>query len=85
MNAAHAKYLTMAVPRYTSYPTVPHFSEAVGHGAYEGWLSRLDAVGADLALPARALLQAALLVLRLQHEARLPRSDGGAVCGHADA
>lgn len=43
MNAAHVKYLTKAVPRYTSYPTVPHFTEAVGHGTYEGWLSCLDA------------------------------------------
>ncbi len=30
------------VPRYTSYPTAPHFSEAVGEDAYRGWLSRLD-------------------------------------------
>ncbi|HEV7305728.1 oxygen-independent coproporphyrinogen III oxidase [Ensifer sp.] len=26
------------VPRYTSYPTAPHFSDAVGPGDYEGWL-----------------------------------------------
>jgi len=42
MNAAHAKFLTMAVPRYTSYPTVPHFSDVVDAAIYAGWLSRLD-------------------------------------------
>lgn len=28
-------------PRYTSYPTAPHFSVAVGAAAYAEWLSRL--------------------------------------------
>ena len=42
MNANHARYLTMAVPRYTSYPAVPHFSGDVDSWVYEGWLSRLD-------------------------------------------
>jgi oxygen-independent coproporphyrinogen-3 oxidase len=44
MNEKHAKYLTMPVPRYTSYPTVPHFSTAVDGKVYQGWLSRLDPV-----------------------------------------
>ncbi|MFM2391743.1 MAG: oxygen-independent coproporphyrinogen oxidase HemN [Pseudomonadota bacterium] len=43
MNAAQTKYLTMAVPRYTSYPTVPHFTPETGATEYEGWLSRLPA------------------------------------------
>ncbi|HQT63995.1 MAG: oxygen-independent coproporphyrinogen III oxidase [Acidocella sp. 20-57-95] len=30
------------VPRYTSYPTAPHFSGAVGAQTYEGWLDGLD-------------------------------------------
>jgi oxygen-independent coproporphyrinogen-3 oxidase len=30
-----------SVPRYTSYPTAPHFSSAVGPQAYEAWLSAL--------------------------------------------
>ncbi|HUO54775.1 MAG TPA: oxygen-independent coproporphyrinogen III oxidase [Rhodoblastus sp.] len=30
-----------AVPRYTSYPTAPHFSVAVGPDVYAGWLSAL--------------------------------------------
>lgn len=35
-------YATRAVPRYTSYPTVPHFSDAVGEAEYRGWLAGLD-------------------------------------------
>ena len=30
------------VPRYTSYPTAPHFSEAVNAQTYRNWLSSLD-------------------------------------------
>jgi oxygen-independent coproporphyrinogen-3 oxidase len=30
------------VPRYTSYPTAPHFSPAVGEEIYRPWLSALD-------------------------------------------
>jgi oxygen-independent coproporphyrinogen-3 oxidase len=30
-----------AVPRYTSYPTAPHFSAAVGPKSYAGWLAQL--------------------------------------------
>ncbi len=33
----HAK----PVPRYTSYPTAPHFNESVGSAAYKEWLSAL--------------------------------------------
>lgn len=31
------------VPRYTSYPTAPHFSEAVSHAQYAAWLAALPA------------------------------------------
>ena len=31
------------VPRYTSYPTAPHFSPAVGVGVYARWLTELPA------------------------------------------
>ncbi len=31
------------VPRYTSYPTAPQFSEAVDGGVYRGWLESLPA------------------------------------------
>lgn len=37
------------VPRYTSYPTAPHFSDAVGPSAYRAWLAELPA-GAPLSL-----------------------------------
>ncbi|SDE01300.1 oxygen-independent coproporphyrinogen III oxidase [Kordiimonas lacus] len=37
------------VPRYTSYPTAPHFSEAVTGSTVAGWLEALDS-DADLSL-----------------------------------
>ncbi|MEM8552967.1 MAG: oxygen-independent coproporphyrinogen III oxidase [Pseudomonadota bacterium] len=37
-----AKYLQRAVPRYTSYPTAPHFHDGVDSAAYGSWLSALD-------------------------------------------
>ena len=30
------------VPRYTSYPTAPHFHEGVGEATYAGWLESMD-------------------------------------------
>ncbi|SNB55601.1 MULTISPECIES: oxygen-independent coproporphyrinogen III oxidase [unclassified Agrobacterium] len=30
-----------AVPRYTSYPTAPHFHEGIDNGAYRSWLGAL--------------------------------------------
>ncbi|NJL73017.1 MAG: hypothetical protein HC888_16455 [Candidatus Competibacteraceae bacterium] len=33
--------LAQPVPRYTSYPTAPHFSTAVGPGHYRRWLETL--------------------------------------------
>lgn len=38
-----------AVPRYTSYPTAPHFSEKVGGAQYRSWLMALQP-GARLSL-----------------------------------
>jgi oxygen-independent coproporphyrinogen-3 oxidase len=35
------KYGGRNVPRYTSYPTAPHFSEAVDAGNYKQWLTEL--------------------------------------------
>jgi oxygen-independent coproporphyrinogen III oxidase len=40
-DAAIAKYLGERIPRYTSYPTAPHFSAAVGSASYSGWLRQL--------------------------------------------
>ncbi len=34
-------YMTRNVPRYTSYPTAPHFSDAIGSEEYARWLSAL--------------------------------------------
>ncbi|MCF3640868.1 oxygen-independent coproporphyrinogen III oxidase [Rhizobium sp. TRM95111] len=35
--------LATPVPRYTSYPTAPHFHDGVGSETYEDWLARIDA------------------------------------------
>lgn len=35
-------YATRPVPRYTSYPTVPNFTDEVGHDTVRGWLRDLD-------------------------------------------
>jgi oxygen-independent coproporphyrinogen III oxidase len=34
-------YMSRNVPRYTSYPTAPHFSKAIGPSEYANWLSAL--------------------------------------------
>ena len=33
------------VPRYTSYPTAPHFSQAVGAGDFESWIEAIPENG----------------------------------------
>jgi oxygen-independent coproporphyrinogen III oxidase len=38
---AIAKYLSERIPRYTSYPTAPHFSAAIGAQIYDDWLRAL--------------------------------------------
>src|SRR5215218_3342925 len=38
-----ASYGEERLPRYTSYPTAPHFSPAIGEGAYARWLAELPA------------------------------------------
>ncbi len=38
-----------SVPRYTSYPTAPHFSPKIDHGRYDRWLSALP-TGSKLSL-----------------------------------
>ncbi|MFC1460484.1 oxygen-independent coproporphyrinogen III oxidase [Microvirga arabica] len=38
-----AHYGEERLPRYTSYPTAPQFSDAIGHKAYEQWLASLPA------------------------------------------
>ncbi len=36
------KYAEQNVPRYTSYPTAPHFNASVNAHVFAGWLSELD-------------------------------------------
>ena len=57
------------VPRYTSYPTAPHFSPAVGAADLRRLARRAAGRDAAVALSARAVLRPALPVLRLQHHA----------------
>ena len=38
-----AAFQARPVPRYTSYPTAPHFSPAVGPDVFAGWLSAIPA------------------------------------------
>lgn len=38
------------VPRYTSYPTAPHFTTAVDGDVYAGWLERAGATGLPVSL-----------------------------------
>lgn len=37
-----ARYASRAAPRYTSYPTAPHFHAGVGEDECRGWLAALD-------------------------------------------
>jgi oxygen-independent coproporphyrinogen III oxidase len=45
-----ARYADARVPRYTSYPTAPHFSTEVGEADYRYWLASLPATDASLYL-----------------------------------
>lgn len=40
-DTAIAKYLGERIPRYTSYPTAPHFSTAVDPACYRDWLQAM--------------------------------------------
>ena len=42
MTSPIAAYATRSVPRYTSYPTAPHFTDAIGAEAYSDWLAALN-------------------------------------------
>ena len=41
LDATSLAALTAAVPRYTSYPTAPHFTPSIGNLHYVDWLQRL--------------------------------------------
>ena len=42
MDEAFARHARRATPRYTSYPTAPHFAEGFPAQTYLGWLRALD-------------------------------------------
>lgn len=42
-NNVHLRYATRSVPRYTSYPTAPHFNAEVNGTVYAEWLAALPA------------------------------------------
>ncbi|MBI3437419.1 MAG: oxygen-independent coproporphyrinogen III oxidase [Proteobacteria bacterium] len=42
MDSRYLKYAEQNAPRYTSYPTAPHFSGAVDGEVYTRWLTELD-------------------------------------------
>ncbi len=44
-----ARYDGVRVPRYTSYPTAPHFTPAIGADQYRNWLGNLSA-GTEVSL-----------------------------------
>lgn len=49
-----ARYAAMRVPRYTSYPTAPHFSDAIDGTHYRSWLEGVaadDAISIYLHIP----------------------------------
>jgi len=41
MTSKACTFAEQAAPRYTSYPTAPHFSKTVGPATYAGWLAEL--------------------------------------------
>jgi oxygen-independent coproporphyrinogen-3 oxidase len=43
MRIDHQRYRDERLPRYTSYPTAPHFSADVAATGYAEWLTSLDA------------------------------------------
>ncbi|MGH6904153.1 MAG: radical SAM protein [Geminicoccaceae bacterium] len=49
MNAALLAKYDRPVPRYTSYPTAPHFHAGIGPAAYRAWLAEVPA-GAPLSI-----------------------------------
>src|SRR3954464_2822380 len=55
------------LPRYTSYPTAPHFSATSGPSTYAGWLAAIPQQAAASPLSAHPLLSLGVLVLWLQY------------------
>ncbi len=66
-----AKY-DQRVPRYTSYPTAPHFSAARGRANLYQLAARIAGGHRAVTLSARAVLRPALPVLRLPYRGGAP-------------
>jgi oxygen-independent coproporphyrinogen-3 oxidase len=64
------RYATVTVPRYTSYPTAPHFLERCGCQLYARWLGETPASEHAFALFSRALLPLDLRLLRLLYQGK---------------
>ena len=67
-----ARYADERLPRYTSYPTAPHFSAEVGSETYARWLGTIPPASRRFALRPHPVLPADVLVLRLQHHGDRP-------------
>ena len=73
-------------PRYTSYPTAPHFGPTRGGGVPGGAGARRRAPRRPaVAVRARAVLRGALHILRLQHRRGPAPRTGGALPGGGGA
>ena len=68
-----AQYADERLPRYTSYPTAPHFSDEVGSETYARWLGIIPPASSRFPLRPHPLLPPDVLVLRLQHQCDRPR------------
>ena len=68
------------LPRYTSYPTAPHFSAAIGPGQYAEWLKAIPPHATTSLYLHVPFCRADVLVLRLQHLGGPPRRAGRGLC-----
>lgn len=50
MDPRHIPFAQRNLPRYTSYPTAPHFASAVTGATYAGWLADSAGAGAPLSM-----------------------------------
>ena len=56
------------VPRYTSYPTAPHFHPGVGSSQFDSWLRAIEPSQTVSSLYPYTVLRPAMLVLRMRHQ-----------------
>jgi len=68
------------VPRYTSYPTAPHFCAAVGPRIYAAWPAELPQAATLSPYLHRAVLHRALPLLWLHDQGRASTRSGRNLC-----